>query len=290
MPADSLINHRLDGYYIESLLGRGGMARVYRGVDLRRQQYAAIKVVDAPFREDPDAANRFAREAQVIAQLGQHPNVVRLYHYGEDQGYRFIAMQYVDGADLGALLRSLRQDNQRMPFEDVLTIAADVAAALDYIHANQVVHRDLKPSNLMVDRRGRAILTDFGLALLTDVGTLGEVFGSPAYIAPEQAVSSAEARPESDIYAFGVILFEMLTGQLPFSGRDPLNLAMQHVQQPAPAPSRLRPELGPQVDQVILRALAKSPDQRYHTARAQRTSGCSAYQLSPRKKGPFNSR
>ncbi len=263
MARDSLVNHRLNDYFIESLLGKGGMARVYRAVDTRRQRYVALKVINASYQDNPDVINRFAREAQVIAQLGQHPNVVQLYNYGEDQGYLYIAMQYIEGTDLAALLHSYRQDGEWMTFPEVLTIMRDITSALDYIHSREVVHRDLKPSNIMLDRQGRAVLTDFGLALLTDVGTLGEVFGSPAYIAPEQAISSAEARPESDLYALGVILFEMLTGQLPFNAHDPLSLAMKHVQQPAPAPSSLRRELGPAVDRVVLKALAKNPNERY---------------------------
>jgi hypothetical protein len=131
-----------------------------------------------------------------------------------------------------------------------------------------VIHRDLKPSNIMLDRHGRAVLTDFGIALFTPTGTLGEVFGSPHYIAPEQAVNSAQARPQSDLYALGVVLFELFTGKLPFESDNPMNLAMMHMSQPPPSPRRLRPDLSPGVEAVILKALEKQPEDRYQTGRS----------------------
>lgn len=260
---DPLIGRQLANYRLDRLLGRGGMARVYRGVDLQKARYVAIKVIDAFYRDQAAAVERFEREAQVVSQLDGHPNIVRLYRYGEADGYLFIAMQYIDGVDLDALLTGFRKDGQWMPFEDVLSITKNITDALDFIHSRDVVHRDLKPSNIMIDRSGRAILTDFGLALVTDVGTLGQVFGSPAYIAPEQAVSSANACPESDLYALGAVLFEMLTGQPPFSADDAMAMALKHINEPPPAPSSLRKELGKGIDRVILKALAKRPEERY---------------------------
>lgn len=267
-PIDSLINQHLNGYYIEALLGHGGMARVYRAIDVHLQRYVALKVIDSQYRNDPQMISRFEREARVIAQLGQHPNIMRVYHYGEDQSYLYIAMEYIEGADLGAILRSFQQENEFMPAEEILNVARDICAALDYVHGNEVIHRDLKPSNIMLDRRGRAILTDFGIALFTPTGTLGEVFGSPHYIAPEQAVNSAQARPQSDIYALGVVLFELFTGRLPFEAENPMELAMMHMSQPPPAPRSLRPDLNPAVEAVILKALEKQPEDRYQTGRA----------------------
>lgn len=260
---DPLAGRQLNGFHIEMLLGRGGMARVYRGVDLRLKRYVAIKVIDPFYRDNPSMVERFKREAQVIAQLGGHPNVVKLYHYGEADGYLFIAMQYIEGVDLATLLSSYRQEGEWMPFEDILAIAKDISSALDYIHSRDVIHRDLKPSNIMLDRDGQAILTDFGLALLTDVGTLGQVFGSPTYIAPEQAVSSADACPESDIYALGVILFEMFAGRPPFAATDPMSMALKHLNEMPPALSSVRKGLSPAIDRTVLKALAKRPEDRY---------------------------
>lgn len=260
---DPLIGRQLANYRLDRLLGRGGMARVYRGVDLQKARYVAIKVIDAFYRDERAAVERFEREAQTVSQLDGHPNVVRLYRYGEADGYLFIAMQYIDGMDLDMLLSGFRRDGQWMPFDDILSITKNITDALDFIHSRDVIHRDLKPSNIMIDRSGRAILTDFGLALVTDVGTLGQVFGSPAYIAPEQAVSSANARPESDLYALGAVLFEMLTGQPPFSADDAMGLALKHINELPPAPSSLRKELGKGIDRVILKALEKRPEDRY---------------------------
>ncbi len=267
MTDDSLINRKLDEYQIESLLGKGGMARVYRGIDVRLKRYVAIKVVDTPYREEQDYITRFEREAQVIAQL-EHPNVVRLYRYGDEGGFLYMVMQYIDGADLATLLHGYRQDNEFMQPDEIIKVIGDVCRALDYVHSKGVVHRDIKPSNIMLDRQGNAILADFGLALLTEAGTLGETFGSPHYIAPEQVVSSAKAEARSDLYALGVILFEIFTGQVPFDDADPLELAMKHLSESPPLPHRLRPEISPQIEAVILKAMSKEKEDRYPSGAA----------------------
>lgn len=264
---DSLINRRLDEYEIQTLLGQGGMARVYRGVDTRLKRHVAIKVIDTPYRADRDYIARFEREAQVLAQL-DHPNVVQLYRYGEIDGFLYMVMQFVEGVDLGAILQGYRADGEFMDPADILDVLQAVCQALDYVHKKGVIHRDIKPSNILLNRDGRALLSDFGLALLTDVGTLGEAFGSPQYISPEQALSSANAGPASDLYAVGVILYEIFTGQLPFEHENPLDLALKHVNDPPPAPRSLRPEIGPLVEAVILKALAKKPEDRYPSGNA----------------------
>ena len=229
-----------------------GSHAYYRALDTRRQRTVALKVIDPLQRNDPSQVDRFIREARLIAQAGRHPNIVRVDHYGEDQGVLYIAMEYIDGADLGVVARSYHREGERMPFDEILSITADLCSALDHLHSHGVIHRDLKPSNILLDRSGRAVLTDFGIALFTPTGTLGEVFGSPHYIAPEQAVSSAQACPQSDLYALGVVLFELFTGKLPFDAENPVNLAMLHMAQPPPAPRSFRPELSPAVERVVL--------------------------------------
>lgn len=283
---DSLVNRRLNGYFIESLLGRGGMARVYRGVDIRLQRYVAIKVIDAPFRSDPSHISRFEREAQVIARLGQHPNVVNVYHFGEDRGYLFIAMEYIEGADLAAVLQSYRRDAEYMPVEEILRITRDICSALDYVHSRGVIHRDLKPSNIMINPQGHAILTDFGLALFTQTGTLGEAFGSPHYISPEQVVSSAQAVRQSDLYSLGVMLFELFTNRLPFSADSTVDLAMQHMQQPPPPVRRFRPSVDPEVEAVIFKALSKSPEMRQRSGAELLAELEAALKAAGRKNAP----
>jgi serine/threonine protein kinase len=264
---DDLLGKQLDEYRLDVLLGQGGMARVYRGLDVRLKRWAAIKVIDARFRADSEYMKRFEREAQAIAQL-EHPHIVRLYRYGEANGLLYMAMQYIEGADLDAVLATYREDGELIPSKDASRIVREVCLALDYAHSKGVVHRDVKPSNIMLDKEGNAILTDFGLALLTEVGTRGEIFGSPHYVAPEQAISSAGVVPQSDLYSIGVILYEMFTGELPFDADEPLDVGRLHMTEPPPPPRKLRPEISPKLEVVILKTLAKEPEDRYPSGSA----------------------
>ncbi len=211
MNNDRLMGQQLDEYRLEALLGRGGMARVYRGLDIRLGRYAAIKVIDIPLQTTSEYMVRFEREAQAIAKL-EHPHIVRLYHSGEAQGLLYMAMQYIEGADLGSVLQTYRDDDEFIEPEETSRIIRQVCQALDYAHAQGVIHRDIKPSNILLDKQGQVYLTDFGLALLTEIGTRGEIVGSPHYNAPEQAISSAKVVPQSDLYSVGIILYEMFTG------------------------------------------------------------------------------
>jgi tRNA A-37 threonylcarbamoyl transferase component Bud32 len=242
---DTLVGRQLDEYRLLKLLGQGGMARVYLGEDSRLKRYVAIKVIDTPFRSDEQYIRRFEREARAVAQL-EHPHIVRLYRYGETEQLFYMAMQYVEGTDLGTLLSSYATKGRAFPPADALRIIREVGGALDYAHSRSVIHRDVKPSNIILNDEGRAILADFGLALFAETGTRGEIFGTPQYIAPEQAISSANAVPQSDLYALGVILYEMFTGRLPFNAKEP----------------------SAEVEAVILKALAKDPADRYETGEA----------------------
>ncbi|MCZ7544187.1 MAG: protein kinase [Anaerolineae bacterium] len=264
---DTLLGQRLDEYRLDTLLGQGGMARVYRGVDVHLERYVAIKVIDAPFRSDPEYIRRFEREAQAIARL-DHPNIVTLYRYGEAQGLLYMAMQYVEGTDLSKVLKNYRDDGEYIDPGDAVRIVREVCAALDYAHAHGVIHRDVKPSNILLDQQGVVHLTDFGLALLEELGTRGDVFGTPHYIAPEQAVSSSAVVPQSDFYAVGVILYEMFTGQIPFDADTPMDIAVKHMTEPVVPPGEIRPEINPELESVIFKALSKSAEDRYDTGAA----------------------
>jgi serine/threonine-protein kinase len=261
---DSLLNQKLDEYRIEALLGKGGMARVYRAVDDRLDRYVALKIIEKPFRADVDYVSRFEREARAIARL-EHDHIVSLYRFGEAAGLLYIAMQFIDGLDLGKIMGLYRTDGEFMLFDDIRRITAEVCRALDYAHSQGVIHRDLKPSNVMLDKQGKVYLTDFGLVLLSDVTTRGEVLGSPRYVSPEQAVSSANVVPQSDLYSVGVILYEMLTGRVPFYGDKPLDVAIMHIEEPVPPPRELRPSLSPELEGVLLKVLEKQPEDRYQS-------------------------
>jgi hypothetical protein len=266
-PGDTLTNRQLDEYRILALLGHGGMARVYLGEDVRLKRFVAIKVIDRPFREEPAYIERFEREAQAIARL-EHPHIVRLYRYGETERLLYMAMQYVEGADLGTILDSYGREGQLMPPGEALAVVRDVGAALDYAHRKDVIHRDVKPSNILLDQGGQAYLTDFGLALLATTRTLGETFGTPQYISPEQASSPADVGPQSDLYSLGIILYEVFTGTLPFTGGRPFDVALQHLNEPPPDPLQRRRDLDPAVAAVILKALEKEPARRFQSGAA----------------------
>ncbi|HSH05049.1 MAG TPA: serine/threonine-protein kinase, partial [Anaerolineae bacterium] len=262
-----LIGQQIDEYKLLSLLGHGGMARIYLAQDINLDRQVAIKVIDTPYRQAEDYIDRFAKEAKAIAQL-EHPHIMRLYRYGNTTGLLYMAMQYVDGGDLRAHLARHQNKDRHIPFPEIVDLIRQIGTALDYAHSKGVVHRDVKPSNIILDSHGHAYLTDFGLALLSDHTTRGEVFGTPHYIAPEQAVSSANATPQSDLYALGVILYEMMTNQVPFDSADPFTTAMMHIDEPPPPPSTKNDTISPAIEQIILRALAKEPNERFPTGQA----------------------
>lgn len=260
---DDLIGQQLDEYRLLALLGRGGMARVYLGLDVGLKRYVSIKVIDPPFRSDPGYVQRFEREAQAVARL-EHPRIVRLYRYGQAGDMLYMAMQYVEGADLESLLSTYRQNDQFILPAEAQRIVGEVCQALDYAHARGVVHRDVKPGNILVDSQGHAYLTDFGLALFAEPPEGEEHFGTPQYMAPEQILSPAGALPESDLYALGIVLYEMFTGQLPFDG-ETMQVAASQVHDAPRAPRRIRPDINPALEALILKALAKDPRDRYQS-------------------------
>jgi serine/threonine protein kinase len=262
---DPLIGQQLGDYSIVSLLGRGGMARVYKGFDPKLERYSAVKVIDAHLAvgsEAPEYRERFHREARAIARL-RHPNIVSVYQFGEYNNLYYMAMMFIEGRDLTYVLRDHSQQKTRMSYGAVLRIARDIGSALDYAHREGVIHRDIKPSNIMVMSDGHAILTDFGLALSVPEGSIGNTFGSAHYIAPEQAVASNNAVPQSDLYSLAVVLYQMLAGRVPFDDPSAMSVAIKHLQDPPPAPSLGNIELTAAVDSVLLKALHKQPEKRY---------------------------
>lgn len=262
---DALIGRDLDGYLIEELLGQGGMGRVYRALDVKLKRYAAVKVLEASPRDKAKYEQRFYREGQAIARL-KHPNIVSVYRFNEINGIFYMAMEYIDGADLRWLLKDYAADGNFVDYKTTYTIMEQIGSALDFAHKNKVIHRDVKPSNIMISRSGNAILTDFGLALDVNEGTGGEIFGSPHYIAPEQAVNSAQAVPQTDIYSLGIILFELLTGSIPFDTGSAIQIAMAHISDPLPNPRSVNPDLHEAFIPILEQVLAKEPRDRYQSA------------------------
>lgn len=267
---DPLIGQKLGDYQIKELLGHGGMARVYRGYDPNLDRYAAVKVISGELAtlDEAEYTERFQKEARAIARLN-HPNIVGVYQYGQQgEGLYYIAMVYIDGTDMRQKMKAYAQNNERMPFTEILHIAREVCQALDHMHSQGVIHRDIKPSNIMLDKSGKCVITDFGLALSVPEGTMGDTFGTAHYIAPEQAVSSAKAVPQSDLYSFAVVLYEAFTGRVPFDEPSAMNVALKHLNEAPPPPSFFNPEIGPRLEAVLMQALSKDPGQRYPTGKA----------------------
>lgn len=264
---ESLIGHQLANFKVERLLGQGGMAEVYFGRDVSLQRPVAIKVINNNFRQNPAYAERFISEARAVATW-RHENIVQVYYADQEDNLYYFVMEYIDGMDLSSLLSHYADAGELMPHEDVIKIARAVASALDYAHERGVVHRDVKPANTMISTDDRVVLMDFGLALDVQQGSIGEVFGTPHYVSPEQARRSADAVPQSDVYSLGVMLYEMLTGIVPFDDPSPTAVALQHLSMPPPSPRSLNRNLSQQVEDVLLKALSKKPDERYPTATA----------------------
>lgn len=264
---DELIGKQLGDYRLTSRLASGGMARVYKAMDYKLQRQAAVKVLEQD-RVDGDKSltKRFLREARAVAAL-EHDNIITLYQFGEEAGVYFLAMKLIKGKDLSEELTRLRKSKTLMDVERAARIMTQVASALDYAHAAGIVHRDVKPSNILLDKDDKAILTDFGLVLRTSVETtLGTAFGTPRYVAPEQAISSNKAVPQSDVYALGVIFYEILTGQTPFNGDTPMEIALSQISDPPPPPRSINPDIPVEVEKELLKALEKEPEKRHKTA------------------------
>jgi serine/threonine-protein kinase len=259
-----MIGRTLAGaYQVEALLGEGGMAVVYRGRRLSDGRPVAIKILREQYAHDRDFVARFQREAQAIAKLS-HPHMVQLFDYGEDAGTHFIVMEYVEGDDLKTVLR--RQG--ALPEGRSREIGAEVCAALSYAHRQGIVHRDIKPQNILLTRDGRVKVADFGIARalasagITETGT---VLGSVQYLSPEQARGMSVGQ-RADLYSLGVVLFEAMTGTLPFDGDSPIAIALKHVHEPPPVPRRNGAAMSLEAEQIVLKALAKDPHDRYRSA------------------------
>jgi len=250
-------------YEILEKLGGGGMAIVYKGRDTYLNRYVTVKVLRPEFTSDEDFISRFRREAQAVASLS-HPNIVNIHDVGQEEGVHYLVMEYVRGDNLKAIIK---KKGRLFPAEAV-RIAVQVCEALEHAHQNNIVHRDVKPHNILITHDGRAKLTDFGIAMEATSGTITRsdtIVGSVHYLSPEQ-VRGETATARSDIYAVGILLYEMLTGKQPYSGDTPIAVAMKHIQETPPPVDEVNPDVPPELAAVVMRAMEKRPEQRYGSA------------------------
>jgi len=250
-------------YRLERKLGGGGMADVWLAEDQELGRKVAIKILHDRYANDTQFVERFRREATHAAGLS-HPNVVSIFDRGEADGSYFIVMEYVEGRTLKELIVT----RGSCPVPVAISYVRQVLAALRYAHRNGIVHRDIKPHNVLVDHEGRVKVADFGIARAgsSQMTEAGSIIGTAQYLSPEQA-RGAPVDESSDLYSTGILLFELLTGKVPFTGETPVEIAMKHISQVPPAPSSIRPEVPHDLDLVVLRALAKEPADRYRSAK-----------------------
>jgi serine/threonine protein kinase len=252
-------------YRIVSQIGRGGMATVFKAYHTALDRFVAIKVPVADFQANPDVLARFKREVKIIAKL-DHPNIIPIYDVSEVQGTPYLVMRFIDGRTLREFLS---QYKKTISLNTIMAIMRAVTGALGFAHQKQVLHRDVKPSNIMLGNDGSVYLMDFGLARIVAEAdlTLSKdiVVGTPYYISPEQA-KGEPLDERTDIYSLGVVLYELLTGRVPFTGERPSIVVYHHISTPPPPPSTFNPNISPSMEQIVLKALAKDRARRFASA------------------------
>jgi serine/threonine-protein kinase len=268
-------------YELEELAGAGGMSSVYRAHDRLLDRKVALKVLHSHYGDDGEYVERFRREARAVARLS-HPNIVTVIDRGDEDGRQFIVFEYVDGDNLKALV----DRSGALPIATALSLAHQVARGLAFAHSRGIVHRDVKPQNVLLNGDGRAQVTDFGIARSLDVGRgvtqTGTVLGTSDYIAPEQA-QGQRVSAQTDVYSLGVVLWELLTGEVPFPGENFVAVAMRHINEPPPSVRERRPDVPPRLDAALRRAMAKDPADRF----ASMDEFCTELQASMRElEGP----
>ncbi|AOZ91528.1 Stk1 family PASTA domain-containing Ser/Thr kinase [Paenibacillus crassostreae] len=260
-----MIGHELGGRYeIIERIGGGGMALVYKAHDILLGRNVAIKVLRQQFVDDEEFIRRFRREAQSAASLS-HPNVVSIYDVGQEDDIHYIVMEYIEGFNLNEII----QDRAPLQVEESIRITAQICDALDHAHQNQIIHRDIKPHNILIGRNGRVKVTDFGIARAvtsTTITQTGSVLGSVHYFSPEHAKGVLTGE-KSDLYSLGIVLYQMLTGTLPFLGESPISVALKHLQEDFEDPRDTNPLIPQSVENIILKSMRKNPSERYQSAK-----------------------
>ncbi len=252
----------LGPYQVIGQVGKGGMATVYKAFHAATNRYVALKVLPEQLTDQPQFVERFRQEAQTIANL-QHPHILPVFDYGESDGRMYMVMRYLDTGTLTERIKA-----RPLTLKEIGRFIEQLVDALGYAHAQNVVHRDIKPSNALVDAQDNLFLTDFGIAKILERQTrfteTGAMMGTPDYMSPEQA-QGMRVDQRSDIYSVGIILYEMVTGHVPFEAETPLAVVLKHISEPLPPPTTLKPDLSPDIERVILKALAKKPEDRFAT-------------------------
>jgi serine/threonine protein kinase len=264
----SLEGRTIGKYRVLDPLGRGGMARVYRAYHPQLDRYVAIKVLRADLVDDDEFLARFHREAQAVASL-RHPNIVQVHDFDIFDNTYYMVMELLEGATLKTCMNEYRARDEHLPYSETVRILVDVLDGLDYAHQEGMIHRDIKPGNIVLTRRGRAVLTDFGIAQIvggTRYTVTGALMGTLNYMAPEQGLKG-ECDARCDIYSSGIVLYEMLTQSVPFDADTPLAILMRHLNDPLPLPRSIDPEIPEPLERIVLKALSKAPDGRYASAR-----------------------
>jgi|GEM_PF-1867380 len=254
-----LIGQTIGQYRILEQIGKGGMATVYKAYQPSLDRYVAVKVLPSYFAHEEGFAERFTREAKAIAKL-THPHILPIHDFGQEGGLSYIVAQYVEAGTLKDML------GQPMAPRQAAEIVGQIAEALDYAHARGIIHRDVKPSNVLMDRGRWVLLTDFGLAKMVEASQAltasGVGVGTPAYMSPEQG-QGMKVDARSDVYSLGIVLYEMLTGRVPFEAETPMAVVIKHISHPLPLPRQINPDIPAEVERVILKALAKKPEDRF---------------------------
>lgn len=269
MAKSSFEGQTLGKYRILEPLGHGGMAWVYRAYHPQLDRYVAVKLLRSDLVEDEEFLARFQREARAVANL-RHPHIVQVFDFDVHDDAYYMVMEYLQGDTLTARLNGYRVQGSLMPLGEVVRVMLDVLDGLAYAHSEGMIHRDLKPSNILLTKKGQAVVGDFGIAHMvggTRHTATGALMGTPEYMAPEQGLrGQCDAR--SDVYSLGVILYEMLTQHVPFAAETPLAILMKHVNDPLPLPREANPDIPIAFERVVLKAMAKQPDDRYAGAQA----------------------
>ncbi len=261
---EGLIGRTIGRYRIVEHLGRGGMAEVYKAYQPSLDRYVAIKLMHSFLADEKEFLVRFEREAKAVATL-RHPNIVQVHDFDVESGTYYMVMEFIEGETLKTRLQDLEAKHEWVSLDDAVRVVLAVGSALKYAHERGMVHRDVKPANVMITTDGQVILTDFGIAKIVSASNLtasGAMVGTPSYMAPEQGMGQP-GDERSDIYSLGVMLYQLVLGRLPYDADTPLAVVLKHINEPLPLPKLIKPDISPALECVILKALAKDPNDRY---------------------------